>query len=135
LRSVYNIPFNKKINYLFNPLGKLDEFEIEVIKVLLNAESISIGEEGLKGMPRVSSSLGDLYLPIEGLIDFDAERARLSKELSKIDKEIEKIQNKLSNPKFAERAPVEVLDEQRERLNEWNLKRVQLNEALDNLSS
>ncbi len=135
LRSVYNIPFNKKINYLFNPLGKLDEFEIEVIKVLLNAESISIGEEGLKGMPRVSSSLGDLYLPIEGLIDFDAERARLSKELSKIDKEIEKIQNKLSNPKFAERAPVEVLDEQRERLNEWDLKRVQLNEALDNLSS
>ena len=54
--------------------------------------------------------------------------------LNKIDKEIGKVQTKLSNPKFTERAPAEVLDEQRERLAEWQTKHGQLTEALDNLS-
>ena len=73
--------------------------------------------------------MGDLFLPLEGLIDFDAERERLAKELKKIEKEIEKAEAKLNNPKFAERAPAEVLEEQRERLTEWQAKRDQINEA------
>ena len=112
----------------------MDELEVEVIKVLLNAESVSVGVDVSKGTPRISSALGDLYLPLEGLIDFEAEKSRLTKELNKIDKEIEKVQTKLSNPKFTERAPAEVLDEQRERLAEWQTKHGQLTEALDNLS-
>ena len=88
-----------------------------------------------KGTPRVSSALGDLYLPLEGLIDFDAERDRLGKELQKVDKEIEKVELKLSNPSFAKRAPVEVLEEQRQRLSDWQARRGQINEALENLSS
>ena len=135
LRAAYNIPFNKKVLYCFDPSGKLDELEVEVIKVLLNAESVSIGVDVPKGTPRISSVLGDLYLPLEGLIDFEAEKSRLTKELNKIDKEIEKVQGKLSNPKFTERAPVEVLDEQRERLSDWKAKHGQLTEALNNLSA
>ena len=134
LRAAYNIPFNKKVIYCFTPSGELDELEVEVIKVLLNAESVSVGVDVSKGTPRISSALGDLYLPLEGLIDFEAEKSRLTKELNKIDKEIEKVQTKLSNPKFTERAPAEVLDEQRERLAEWQTKHGQLTEALDNLS-
>ena len=134
LRAAYNIPFNKKVTYCFNPSGKLDGLEVEVIKVLLNAESVSLGVDVPKGTPRISSALGDLYLPLEGLIDFEAEKSRLTKELNKIDKEIEKVQSKLNNPKFTERAPEEVLDEQRERLSDWKTKHGQLTEALDNLS-
>ena len=93
------------------------------------------GVEATKGTPRVSSALGDLYLPLEGLIDFDAERGRLGKELQKVDKEIDKVELKLSNPSFAERAPVEVLEEQRQRLSDWQARRGQINEALENLSS
>ena len=135
LRAAYNIPFNKKVVYCFDPSGELDEFEVAVIKVLLNAESVSVGVDVQKGTPRISSALGELYLPLEGLIDFEAEKSRLTKELNKIDKEIEKVQSKLENPKFTERAPVEVLDEQRERLSEWRIKHGQLTEALDNLSA
>ncbi|MEE2614783.1 MAG: valine--tRNA ligase [Verrucomicrobiota bacterium] len=135
LRAAYNIPFNKKVVYCFDPSGELDEFEVAVIKVLLNAESVSVGVDVPKGTPRISSALGELYLPLEGLIDFEAEKSRLTKELNKIDKEIEKVQSKLENPKFTERAPVEVLDEQRERLSEWRIKHGQLTEALDNLSA
>ena len=72
---------------------------------------------------------------MEGLIDFAAERERLNKELLKVEKEIGKVEVKLDNPNFAERAPVEVLQEQRERLTDWQGKRDQINEALQNLSS
>ena len=135
LRAVYNIPFNKKVIYYLNPSGQLDELEVAVIKVLLNAESISNGNDVPKGTPRISSVLGDLYLPLEGLIDFEAEKSRLTKEVNKIEKEIEKVQVKLENTNFTERAPIEVLDEQRARLEEWKTKQVQLTDALINLSA
>ena len=135
LRAVYNIPFNKKVIYYLNPSGQLDEFEVAVIKVLLNAESISNGNDLPKGTPRISSVLGDLYLPLEGLIDFEAEKSRLTKEVNKIEKEIEKVQVKLENTNFTERAPIEVLDEQRARLEEWKTKQVQLTDALISLSA
>ena len=106
-----------------------------VIKVLLNAESISNGNDLPKGTPRISSVLGDLYLPLEGLIDFEAEKLRLTKEVNKIEKEIEKVQVKLGNSNFTERAPIEVLDEQRARLEEWKTKQVQLTDALISLSA
>ena len=135
LRAVYNIPFNKKVIYYLNPSGQLDELEVAVIKVLLNAESISNGNDLPKGTPRISSVLGDLYLPLEGLIDFEAEKSRLTKEVNKIEKEIEKVQVKLENTNFTERAPIEVLDEQRARLEEWKTKQVQLTDALISLSA
>ena len=135
LRAVYNIPFNKKVIYYLNPSGQLDELEVAVIKVLLNAESISNGNDVPKGTPRISSVLGDLYLPLEGLIDFEAEKSRLTKEVNKIEKEIEKVQVKLENTNFTERAPIEVLDEQRARLEEWKTKQVQLTDALISLSA
>ena len=135
LRAVYNIPFNKKVIYYLNPSGQLDELEVAVIKVLLNAESISNGNDLPKGTPRISSVLGDLYLPLDGLIDFEAEKLRLTKEVNKIEKEIEKVQVKLENTNFTERAPIEVLDEQRARLEEWKTKQVQLTDALISLSA
>jgi len=135
LRAAYNIPFNKKVNYRYSPAGEQDDHEVEVLKVLLNAGSIAIGSEVSRGTPRVSSAFGDLYLPLEGLIDFDAERERLAKELQKVEKEITKVESKLNNPNFVERAPLEVLQEQRERLAEWHAKRDQINESLQNLSS
>ena len=135
LRAAYNIPFNKKVDYTYSPAGEQDDHEVEVLKVLLNAESIAVGLEVSRGTPRVGSAFGDLYLPLEGLIDFAAERERLNKELLKVEKEIGKVEAKLDNPNFAERAPVEVLQEQRERLTDWQGKRDQINEALQNLPS
>ena len=76
------IPFNKKIDYRFQPAGELDEYEVEVIRILLNAESVALGSDVPKGTPRIGSPMGDL-LPLEGLIDFDAERERLAKDLRK----------------------------------------------------
>src|SRR5690606_37612724 len=57
-------------------------------------------------------------LPLEGLIDITAEKARLAKEIGKAEGEIAKIDKKLSNPQFMEKAPDAVVEEQRERLAE-----------------
>ena len=57
----------------------------------------------------------NLALPLAGVIDFDAERARLKKEVAREEKEIVKIDAKLSNADFLRRAPEEVVEENQER--------------------
>ena len=97
-----------------------------MLKLLLNAEAVEIGSGNTdikKGTPSVQSSLGDLYMPLEGLRDVAAEEARLSKELEKIDVEIAKVQDKLSNPNFTTKVPPAVLEEHRKRLNDWQAKK------------
>jgi valyl-tRNA synthetase len=105
LRREGNIPSSKKVKFVFKPANSLPPYEAAVFKVLLNAEALDIDPnyQPRKGTPAVRSTLGELYLPLEGVIDLAAEKARLTKELQKIDAEIEKVQQKLSNPAFTEK--------------------------------
>ena len=78
-------------------------------------------------MPATSSSaaatavVGDLKLlvPLEGLVDLDAERARLDKELKRVATEIAKCQGKLGNATFVANAPPAVVEQERQRLADW----------------
>jgi valyl-tRNA synthetase len=54
------------------------------------------------------------------LIDVDAERARLDKEIKRVDAEIAKCQNKLSSETFVQNAPPAVVEQERKRLEEWS---------------
>ncbi|MFC0283328.1 valine--tRNA ligase [Camelimonas abortus] len=76
---------------------------------------------------------GTVALPLEGVIDFDAERARLGKEIEKLAAEIRKIESKLGNADFLRRAPEEVVEEQKERLADAGERRARLAEALARL--
>lgn len=64
----------------------------------------------------------DLHLPIEGLIDEEKERARLSREEERLDAELSKLEQRLSNPMFAERAKPEVVERERANVEEIRLK-------------
>ena len=57
-----------------------------------------------------------IYLPLAGMVDLDAERERLRKEIEQVEEEIARTGQLLSNEKFTSRAPSEVVDRQRERL-------------------
>ena len=72
-------------------------------------------------------------LPLHGIIDFDAERARLRKEIAKSLAEEDKIKAKLGNADFISRAKPEVIEEQRERLAEAESRRAKLELALKRL--
>jgi valyl-tRNA synthetase len=72
-------------------------------------------------------------LPLAGIIDIDAEKGRLSKELEKVSLEVAKIDAKLGNAEFMARAPEEIVEEQHERLSAFNERATKLGEALSRL--
>ena len=80
------------MDYILKPAGTLDPYEAEVIQSLLNAEGLEVNPDYAprKGTPASRSALGELFLPLDGLIDVEAEKARLEGQLEKISKEIEK---------------------------------------------
>ena len=61
-----------------------------------------------------------ILIPMTGLIDLDAERARLDKEIARIQGEIGKCEGKLGNANFVDHAPAAVVEQERTRLADWN---------------
>ncbi|HWV98873.1 MAG TPA: valine--tRNA ligase [Candidatus Acidoferrum sp.] len=135
LRREASIPASKKVKYVLRPAVVVPPEDAEVLKLLLNAESLQLDSnyQPAKGTPVVHSEMGDLYLPLEGLRDIEAEKARLQKELDKIDVEIAKVEQKLNNPNFTTKAPAQILQEQHQRLSEWQTKRGRVQASLDAL--
>ena len=135
LRGEFNLPSNQKIPYVLQPAESLSDYELDTLRILLNAERIQIETQydAPKGTPAVPSSLGTLFLPLEGLIDVEAEKARLVKELEKIAKEVEKVEKKLGNKGFVDRAPAEVVQEHQQRLVDWQQKLEHTRKSLDAL--
>ncbi|WP_205215855.1 valine--tRNA ligase [Azospirillum brasilense] len=76
-----------------------------------------------------------LILPLEGIVDLDKERARLTKEIEKLSGEIKKIDAKLSNEQFVAKAPEEVIEEQRDRRDTAEQARDKLQKALEMLAA
>ena len=135
LRRAGNIQAAKKVKYVFKPTQHLTPHDAEVIKLLLNAESLEVNADYLppKGTPVVASPLGELFLPLEGLIDVAAEKIRLTKEVEKIQSEIVKVEQKLANPNFTTKVPPAVLVEHEQRLAEWKTKLAHTQASLDTL--
>jgi valyl-tRNA synthetase len=132
LRRAGNIPSGKKVKYIFKPAGTVTAHETEVMKLLLNAEALEVNPDYQppKGTPTVRSLPGELYLPLEGLVDATAEKARLAKELEKTESDIAKTEQKLANPNFSQKAPPQVLEEHKKRLLELQAKQDHLKSAL-----
>jgi len=77
---------------------------------------------------------GDLVaLPLIGVIDIAAERARLAKELKKAEDDIDRVEKKLGNPKFVERAEPEVVEEERAKREEAFARKAKIAEAIERL--
>jgi valyl-tRNA synthetase len=125
LRRNANIAANKKIKFILKPARKLAPHDVEVLRLLLNAEAVEVKTDyqPSKNTMTVRTELGDLFLPLEGLIDVEAEKARLTKELQKIETEISKVEQKLANPNFSQKVPADVLAEHKQRLTDLQAKR------------
>jgi valyl-tRNA synthetase len=132
LRRTANIAANKKVKFILKPARDLAPHDLEVLRLLLNAEAVEVSAsyQPAKNTMTVRTELGDLFLPTEGLIDVEAEKSRLTKELQKIEAEISKVEQKLANPNFTQKVPANVLDEHRQRLVEWQGKREHVKSAL-----
>ena len=86
-----------------------------------------------KGAAQIVHDDSVLVLPLAGVIDIEAERKRLGKELARLSGEIEGIERKLANNDFVARAPEHVITEQHERKGAAQAAQVKLNEALQRI--
>ncbi|MDG5494402.1 valine--tRNA ligase [Niveispirillum sp. BGYR6] len=89
--------------------------------------------EAPKGSAQAVLDEATLVLPLADFIDIEKEKARLAKEIGKLEQEIGKIDAKLANKNFVDKAPEEVIEEQRERRAEADTVRAKLAAALGQL--
>ena len=74
-----------------------------------------------------------IYVPLKGLVDVEAEEQRLVKEIGKVEKEIEAFSKKLENPSFVDRAPAEIVAREKEKLAEVAAKKQVLETSLEKI--
>jgi valyl-tRNA synthetase len=75
----------------------------------------------------------EIFVPLEGLIDLQEERARLSKEIARVEADLELVRRRFENPNFAARAPREVVEKERARQAELSTRREKLQENLNRI--
>jgi valyl-tRNA synthetase len=105
----------------------------EFIQRLARTGEISFADVPPKGAVQLVVRGDIAALPLQGVIDLAAERARLAKEMAKCDADIARVEAKLGNPNFVARAPEEVVEEEKEKREEAQLRKAKIAEALQRL--
>ncbi|MBY4630388.1 valine--tRNA ligase [Rhizobium croatiense] len=104
------------------------------IKRLARVEAISLADDAPKGAAQIVVAEATICLPLGNLIDLSAEKARLEKAIAKMEGEMSRIDGKLSNEKFVANANPEVVEAERERLEELKGQMASLKIALSRVS-
>ncbi|MGB8104308.1 MAG: class I tRNA ligase family protein, partial [Pseudolabrys sp.] len=105
----------------------------EFIKRLARVSEISSAPAAPQGSVQLVVRGETAALPLKGVIDIAAERARLTKEMQKADADIARVDAKLGNPNFMSRAPEEVVEEEKEKREEALARKAKIAEALERL--
>ncbi len=136
IRGEMNISPSKKVNILIDVAEKEEaDFLISNlvhIKTLAKVEDATIAS----GIPKPEASAtavfgqNQIHVILKGILDFQEERKRLGKQIEKIEKEIKVSNRKLSNKGFLEKAPAEIVEEVREKVETMTLKLEKLNQNL-----
>jgi valyl-tRNA synthetase len=92
--------------------------EADSLRRLARLDSVEVESAPTIPTAKLLAGRAELYLPLEGLLDLDEERARLERELAALDAERARAEAKLANPSFLEKAPANVVAKARERLAE-----------------
>tara|TARA_X000001036_G_scaffold86736_1_gene78777 strand:- start:481 stop:2964 length:2484 start_codon:yes stop_codon:yes gene_type:complete len=133
VRSRMNIPPSKKIELKIKSNEEQKHFidqNNELIISLAKLNSYSVGISMQKPSQSVVSVVHgmELYIPLEGLVDLEKERAQLNKRRTKIEELLVGIDNKLSNENFIANAPDEIV-------NRENNKKIDLKDELKKINS
>ena len=107
----------------------------EFIKRLARVSEISSAAAAPQGSVQLLVRGEVAALPLIGVIDLAAERARLAKEMQKADADIARVDAKLNNANFVARAPEEVVEEEKEKRAEAAARKAKIAEALERLKN
>ena len=117
IRSEMNIPPNESIKIIINDASNTDSRRLESLgSFILNLASVEsiTQKDTTDDIPKSAFALLNqmkIYIPLEGLVDIEEEKARLEKKLVKLNQELKSVQDRLSNDTFVEKAPTEVVEE------------------------
>ena len=142
LKSGYNIPDGKKVNFHIKAnspemLAFLRE-ETASLYSLLNAAELTLELDAFDtaangAAPAQAALLGTISLPLAGLIDVAAEKAKLTKQIGELDKSIAGSRAKLSNEKLLEKAPEKVIADAKALLEKMESRHAELTALLASL--
>jgi valyl-tRNA synthetase len=141
IRGEMDISPGKPLPVLLQQAGTADRDRAARLALLLQrvgrVESIVVIDDDAEPPPAAMALLGDMRLlvPMKGLIDVDAERARLDKQMEKTKAELAKANGKLANENFVNNAPEAVVTQERQRVAEFEKTITQLTEQLEKLDA
>lgn len=125
IRGEMDLSPNKPINVLLRNMSEKDLERLTANKSFLMAlaklETIEVLTEGEKAPASASGLVGamDVLIPMAGLINKDAELARLTKAMEKANQELQRVSGKLSNEKFVSNAPPAVIEKEQAKMAEY----------------
>ncbi len=139
VRTEMNIPPSKKAKMVLvgaseQTISRMGTYK-EALERMARMENWEVADTAPKGAIQAVVGETTIAMPLEGLIDLNAERARTLKEIAKVEIEIKKIDSKLANKNFTDRAPEAVVNEQHTRHTAFTAELEKLKSALDNLPS
>ena len=143
LRISYDIAPGKKLKYHVKAATETQEAflrnEIGNLKFLLNAEEVTVSQEDYRaedgsGAPSALVNAGAIFLPLKGVIDVEAETAKLNKQKKELLGWIKGSEAKLGNPGFLAKAPPKVVEDAKTHLAEMKEKLARVEEALKSLN-
>ena len=122
IRGEMDISPNKPLPVFLKNASDEDKRRLEnnqtFVQALAKLESVEVLDDGVEGPASATAVMGDMsvLIPMAGLIDKDAELARLSKAIEKLEKDTQKIAGKLGNENFVAKAPAAVIDKEKAKL-------------------
>jgi len=127
LRTEMNCPPGKEVNVIFRGAAEDLRFLREQEPYFRSLARVSAAEfreggERPKGAATAVIGTTEIYLPLEDLINLNEERARLSKEVGKIEDELARVQRKLGSADFIAKAKSDVVHREREKATQFEEK-------------
>ncbi|HTF95469.1 MAG TPA: valine--tRNA ligase [Cellvibrio sp.] len=141
IRGEMNISPAKDLNVLFKNGSADDQQRLQAnqqfLKKLASLESVTWLNAGDAEPMSATALVGqmEILVPMAGIINKDAEIARLTKESNKLQQDIERTEMKLGNAAFVEKAPAEVVENERKRVNENKIAVEKLREQIQKISA
>ncbi len=142
LRAGMNIPAGAKLHVYLKGADQQSLTDLQSLHKMIctlarleNIEPFAAGQEISKDMVQSVFREAVILIPLKGVIDFEAEKARLNKELETLNKNLEGYARKLGNASFVERAPAAVVEEEKRRQAEALENKAKVEEALQRISN
>ncbi len=139
VRADMNIPAGAKIQLLVKDACEATQEGLkaydEILKRMARLETIELTDKTPGGAIQCIIDKTTLILPVADIIDLDAEKARLKKQLAELDDNIKKASQKLDNKQFIENAPEEIVIEQKTRIAEAKTAKEKIEAALKQLEA